>query len=148
MIEYKVNKATKEDLFLHLQKCDNQFLPKLSSRINVKDYANKLFKKAITFEAWSSDKLVGLVAVYFNDEKSKIGYISNISVILNFENKGIASSLLNQTKTFANKKAFYVLLLEVNKQNINAISFYEKHDFELTSEKLELLIMKCELKKE
>ena len=69
------NKASEIEIAEHLTRCDTDFVPPLSGRVEINDYVQKIFGKATTFEAWSSGALVGLVATYCNDQEKRIAYI-------------------------------------------------------------------------
>jgi hypothetical protein len=71
------NQADAGAILEHLQRCDDQFTPPLSSRVNLKDYAAKLALNAERFEIFDDGKLVALVAMYLNPD---CAFISNVSV--------------------------------------------------------------------
>jgi ribosomal protein S18 acetylase RimI-like enzyme len=146
VIDYKIKKASQKDLFLHLESCDYLFVPPLSYKVNLQDYSQKLFEKSQTFEAWHEKKLVGLIAVYFNDRQSKKGFVSNVSVLENYNNKGIGSQLIKMIKEYAKNNDFTKILLEVNSKNINAIALYKKHHFEIEHEEKGSLVMGFRIK--
>ena len=50
-IEYKINQSSNLDILQHLNNCDDNFIPKLSSKVNLKDYSNKIFENAVRIEA-------------------------------------------------------------------------------------------------
>ncbi|MEW4925277.1 GNAT family N-acetyltransferase [Algibacter sp. 2305UL17-15] len=145
MVHYNINIATENDILSHLIKCDNEFFPKLSERVNIEDYATKLFKMSTTFEAWDKKVLVGFIGAYFNKE-SKIAFISNLSVLPKYQNKGIASKLINQAVKYAISDDFDTMKLEVNSSNEKVISFYRKHNFKCISKNLDIVTMSLELK--
>lgn len=126
-IEYKIGSANLEEIFSHLINVD--FNPKLETRVDVKSYAEKLNSKAITFEAWSRNKLVGLLASYFNNNVDYKGYISNVSILPDFTGKGIACNLLKDCIDYATNIKFKSIALEVYYQNKPALSLYQKFDF-------------------
>lgn len=146
MIDYKIKKASQKDLYLHLEMCNHLFVPPLSDKVNLHDYAQKIYKKSQTFEAWHKKKLVGLIAVYFNDSQSKKGYITNVSVLENYINKGIASQLIKMTKEYAQNNDFTKISLEVQSKNNIAIELYKKHHFEIEHEGKEALFMEFRTK--
>ena len=74
-IIYTINRSSIKDVFSHLQKVSELFSPSLANRVNLDSYAEKIGKKAFRFEAWSNDRLIGLVACYV-DEKMMIAYIN------------------------------------------------------------------------
>lgn len=141
-ISYKLNSAKESDILKHLLICDKQFIPALSSRINIQEYSAKLIEKAITFEAWYLDDLVGLIAVYFSNEETGEAFISNVSVIDKFNGLGIAKGMLEECVTYAQQYKFHTLILEVNKLNLVALNFYKKNLFEQHKTTAESLFMK------
>lgn len=146
VIDYKIKKALQRDLYLHLEMCDHLFVPSLSNKVNLHDYAQKLYEKSQTFEAWHKKELVGIIAVYFNDNQSKKGYITNVSILENYMNKSIASQLIKMTKEYARNNDFTKILLEVQSKNYNAIALYKKHHFEIEREEEEALFMEFRIK--
>lgn len=146
LIDYKTNTAEEKELLLHFQKCDSQFIPPLSKRVNLIDYSKKLVEYSETFEAWNRKNLVGVISIYLNDDKTKIGYISNVSVLEAFWNKGIAKKLIKSLKNYSFKLDFLKLSLEVNKDNIKAITFYKAQGFKIDKEESNIFIM-CYKKK-
>lgn len=140
-IQFKVNSATASNIFDHLNECDADFVPVLSTRVDLKAYAEKLQGKAVNFEAWLEGFLVGLIAGYANDPKLETVFITNVSVIKKMMGNGIASKLLEQLLTYAAEKGFSKVGLEVNKNNLAAIGFYERSGFTTDFEQAEILIM-------
>src|SRR5436190_21860381 len=93
-IIYKTGTASFSAVFTHLAKCNNDFVPPLSNKVDLELYSKKIAENSVTFEAWINDELVGLIAAYFNDLKQETGYITNVSTIKEYSGKGIASQLL------------------------------------------------------
>jgi ribosomal protein S18 acetylase RimI-like enzyme len=125
----KRKNASVQDITEHLELCDNSFIPALSHRTNISEYSLKLFNFSITFEAWHENILVGLIAVYFNDDSETTAFISSVSTLESFSGKGIAKSLLTDCIQFAKEKKFKQILLEVDKENVKAISLYKTFGF-------------------
>lgn len=128
-MEYKESHAEYSDIVHHLRKCDKLFSPPLSSDVNIEEYSKKIFNHAVTFEAWKDRKLVGMVACYLNDQESKQGFITSVSVIDSFAARGIGKQLLINCEEYARKWGTKVLALEVNVHNHKAISLYSKAGF-------------------
>lgn len=128
-ITYKIKNAAERDLYWHLMQCDDNFIPPLSTKATVHAYARKIFDKAVTFEAWSEDILVGLVAAYFNDPENVTGYITNVSILSNYMRLGIAGELIKNCIDFAIHHRFDEISLEVNVANDSAIRLYSKFGF-------------------
>ena len=129
-IIFKEKKATEGEILDHLRACNAQFVPALDSRVNIEEYAKKLFEKAITFEAWNGTILAGLVATYFTDTSNGIAFVSDVSLLKEYQGQGIATILLNQCVDHARKNQFSEIRLEAGKNNTQAIALYTKLDFE------------------
>jgi len=124
-VVYKENTSKAEDIFLHFKSCDSRFYEDLSSRVHIKNYAAKLEKLAFRHEAWKDDQLIGLVAIYYNEE-SGVDFITNVSVSENYTKLGIASHLVKDCIRNARNAA---IQLEVSKYNSPALKLYEKFQF-------------------
>jgi ribosomal protein S18 acetylase RimI-like enzyme len=129
MIEYLLNTASEAEMAKHLLYCDADFIPPLSNRVDINNYAKKLASRATKFEAWSDDRLVGLVAAYCNDQESRIAYITSVSVLREWMGQGIAANLLKQCITHAKDSGMQQICLEVASNNQPAIALYEKNGF-------------------
>ena len=59
-----------------LKKSEYLFIPALGTILNIKKYAEKLSEKTISFTIYDGDELIGLLTCHFNDQESRIGYIT------------------------------------------------------------------------
>jgi ribosomal protein S18 acetylase RimI-like enzyme len=128
-VEYKLNHASQAQIVEHLLRCDDDFVPPLSSRIDIHDYAKKIASKAVSLEAWSGGMLIGLVAAYCNDHEKWIAYITSVSVLQAWTGKGIAARLMSQCAEHAKASGMLQISLEVASDNTAAINLYEKSGF-------------------
>lgn len=128
-LSFSTDRGTAQQLVRHLQLCDASFCPPLSSRINLRDYAEKLSENATQFEAWSENELVGLVAMYCNDQNRVAAFISNVSVIPAFTGQGIANQLMVACIERARGLDFSSISLEVSPRSRGALHLYEKLGF-------------------
>ncbi len=142
---YKVKTANLNDVHIHLMLCNYEFIPRLDSRVNIEEYSIKIHESAITFEAWNNQKLIGLIAVYFNKEQF-FGYITSVSVCKEFMGKGIATILLEMCINYATTNKCKAIRLEVNKKNIYAVNFYKKYNFTEIETNKDSLMMSLSLK--
>ena len=140
-IKYSVGMASETAICSHLNKCNEYFIPPLDNKVNIHEYATKIFKKSVTFEAWDGDIMIGLVAAYFNDFEGKTSYITNVSTIEEYKGKGIASNLLNKCIAYARQNKYKCICLEVAKSNHYAVSLYKKMGFQVHEDKDILLLM-------
>jgi len=126
-IDFKINSAKLSDIYSHLVFCNQEFVPPLEQRIDISSYSNKIFEKATLVEAWDNDLLIGLVAIYINQESKS--FITNVSVNSKYQGKGIAKELVKNTIEFAVSKKSLIIELEVNYLNNSAILLYKNFDF-------------------
>lgn len=127
MIEIKKNTSAVSDIETHLMEVADSFVPNLSSYVDIKQYAVKLFEKAQRLEAWENNRLVGLLAYYqnFNDMSA---FITNVSIEKGFMGGGLATEMINKMVD-AVRGTLGVIRLEVNKGNERALHFYLKNGF-------------------
>src|SRR3954468_22319458 len=92
-LQYRRDTATTDDVRSHLTRCDADFTPPLSARLDLGDYAAKLAERAARFEAWDGGQLVGLVAVYLTPGAPE-AFISNVSVVSELRGRGVAAALV------------------------------------------------------
>lgn len=128
-LKFRVKTASCEAITAHLSQCAGCFVPPLYSYVNIKEYGKKIFDNAVTFEVWDAGKLVGLIAAYYNDRETGLGYITNVSVLKSYHGLGIASNLLDQAIDYGRTNGFSKVGLEVEPDNIKAFRLYEKHCF-------------------
>jgi ribosomal protein S18 acetylase RimI-like enzyme len=145
-LEYKIKTASAKDIDAHLNDCKNNFVPALDKTIDIFEYSKKIAKHSITFEAWFSGRLVGLVAAYLNDTKNKKGFITNVSTSSDFSGIGIGSHLIENCIEYAKRHDFNEISLEVNAGNKSAVKLYEKFDFTKSDAPDENIFMKRVLK--
>jgi ribosomal protein S18 acetylase RimI-like enzyme len=128
-IEYHLNRASVAEIAEHLTRCDADFVPTLSLRVEINSYAQKLASKAMRFEAWSGGTLVGLVAAYCNDEEKRIAYLTSVSVLRAWTGQGIAARLVAQCVEYAKASGLRQISLEVARDNTRATALYGKTGF-------------------
>ncbi|NVM17277.1 MAG: GNAT family N-acetyltransferase [Candidatus Lokiarchaeota archaeon] len=128
-IEYKIGVGSQNEIYIHLLDCDKFFIPKLSEKVNISEYSEKIFNKAINFEAWDNERLIGLVSMYINEEDTSFGYITNVSIINEYKNRGIASNLLKKCIKYSKDINLNWISLKVDTKNVSAVNLYNKFNF-------------------
>ena len=128
-VEFCLNQATEAEIAEHLSRCNADFVPPLSGRVEIGGYAHKIVSKATRFEAWAKGVLVGLVAAYCNDNERRTAYITSVSMLQEWQGRGIASQLMGQCIGHVKEQCFERVELEVDSENIGAIKLYEKIGF-------------------
>lgn len=144
-IVYKIKTAAEPELLTHLTKCKNNFIPALDQTVDIAQYSKKIAENAVSFEAWTGNELIGMIAAYFNDAENKKGFITNVSVLKEYAGKGIAAKLMTNCIVFAKEKKFSAIVLEVNNTNRPAIKLYNRFNFNNTTFKGDLNIMTLNL---
>ncbi len=128
-VEYLSNTADEAEIIDHLSRCDADFVPPLSGRVQIAGYAQKIASKAMRFEAWSGGTLIGLVAAYCNNPPERIAYITSVSVLKAWTGKGIAARLLGRCIEQAKAMGLRGIELEVASDNTPAIRLYANSGF-------------------
>jgi ribosomal protein S18 acetylase RimI-like enzyme len=127
------NRANAREIQGHLEACDHSFKPALSSYVNIPEYATKLFSRSRTFEAWSHDVLIGLLAFYVVAD-GKTVFISNISIVPEMGSKGIGKSLMQSLLRFMKAEDISAIELETFPSNEIALRFYTALGFHRVAE--------------
>jgi ribosomal protein S18 acetylase RimI-like enzyme len=127
------NRACLADVVAHLRDCDDSFVPLLSGRVDLDAYAEKIVGHAERFEAWSSDRLAGFVAVYCNDPQRRIAFVTSVSVLPHWRGGGLGDRLLTACIAHVRQAGFERLELEVDRRNMAARQLYLKHYFRVES---------------
>lgn len=127
--EYRRNAASAEQLAALLRRCDASFVPPLSTRVDLDDYARKIVARAVRLEAWHGGAPVALLAVYCNDADGATAYITSVSVAPEWARQGIARTLLSECKRHARAAGMRELALEVDHGNTPALQLYREHGF-------------------
>lgn len=142
---YDINTTTREDLFNFIDQVDGLFIPSLSKRVRIVDYASKIFQFATRFEAWCEGELVGLLAVYANTGKN--AYLTLLVVLADYQSSGIASHLLDSFIVFLKDNEYDNVSLAVRTGNLKAIALYKKKGFVVSDKIEEQYVMTLNLKK-
>ena len=128
-----------------LSTCSDQYVPNLHCYVNIPEYAKKLFAFSSRFEAFSSNNLISLVAIYCNDPLKKEAFISNVCTHPKGVGQGIASALLDLGIKRAALLGFNLITLEVHSESHHAIGLYQKKGFKKTIEKFNKIKMEMRL---
>jgi len=111
-----------------LEKMDRSFSPKLSSKVNLTAYSQKISKFANVFFASLDNTDIGIAAFYVNSD-TRIAYITIIGVLPEYQRRGIGKELLDLVVDKAQENNMEYIKLEVDTVNISAIEFYRKNGF-------------------
>jgi ribosomal protein S18 acetylase RimI-like enzyme len=144
-IRIQKNKENAREIQGHLEACDHSFEPALSSYVNIPEYATKLFSRSITFEAWSHDVLIGLLAFYV-DAEGKTVFISNISIVPEMSSKGMGKYLMKRLLGFMKADHLSIIELETFPSNEIALRFYTALGFHRVAEVNNKVALRMEIR--
>ena len=129
----RVNELARQVHELHASWRPDIFL-KVDEVINKKEFEEKIQTKEI-YIAKAEDKIIGYMTLNIKENSNPIlKYKKNLTIEAicvdeNERSKGIGTLLLNYAKKKGKEKGCTDLYLTVNKENENAIKFYEKLGF-------------------
>ena len=127
-----------------LNQFDGCFSPILTSLIDIKAYAIKWSQFADWILCRRGEEIIGYIVFYENIE-SGICFITSICVSDSYRHYGVASGMLRfliDSVSSSIKK----INIECRKNNVSAIEFYKKVNFEVMAEKVGMYEMSLLLK--
>jgi len=140
--QYRQSTASADDIHSHLILCSEWFDPPLDSRVDLAVYAEKLFQRSKTFEAWIDGQLRGLVAVYVNSESDQFtAFVSSVSVEREYMGRGIAKILMQCFHRYAREIGVHSIDLEVSANSPNAIGLYKTMGYEAVKQENAIITM-------
>jgi len=125
---FSINQKSHLEIRDHLIACRDSFVPALNFYVDIYDYSEKLFCKSTRLEIADNGQLVALAAIYVNDLE-KTAYLTNFSVVPEYQGCGIAGLLLTKCKQYVTERENRLIKLEVFNANHKAVSFYRKNGF-------------------
>ena len=97
--------------------------------VNVEILSKKIAEFGVLKAAFVENELAGFIGYYSNDYIAKKAYITEIVVASNYRSQGVGKALLIECLEDCRNKGMRYCSLEVNKNNINAIRFYNHFGF-------------------
>ena len=134
-VDFHIKPLSQEEIFCFLKKNENDHFKKLSELVDLKTYAKKLSENALHFTLYEKDELVGFCASYFNDDISKVGYISIISIVGGSRGLGLGGKLINHIIGYARQNFYKEIRIKPDCNNRVLIGFFIKQGF-FMSEKI------------
>ena len=128
-LAFRVKTASAEDVRDHLRSCDRFFKPRLSTRVDLAQYSEKIARHATTFEAWYGGELIGLAAAYFSDDDERSAFLTSVSVEERFTRRDVARTLIRMCVESAHSAGVRSVSLEVSRDALAAIELYRSHGF-------------------
>ncbi|MGN0558012.1 MAG: GNAT family N-acetyltransferase [Acutalibacteraceae bacterium] len=106
--------------------------PTLSERkIDVEAYAQRLFQNGRLYAAFNDEgKCMGILAAYMNDKEKKAAYITMFAVSPQYRGLKVGEQLIHTAEKDAKESGMKCSVLEVRKNNSNAIGFYRAFGYQ------------------
>ena len=124
--------------------CDYTFENPVTQRTIYPKLLEKIHQKGRFIFAYDGNPL-GYCAFYANDAERGIAYISLIAVVPEYQKMHIGTKLLMESFDIMRTYGMEHCMLEVRRNNQNAIQFYKRNRFIVVEERFESYLMKCEL---
>ena len=124
-----------------IRRCDAAFNEPVAQRIIYPKLLEKLHQNGQFIFAYNGESL-GYCAFYANDPEHKNGYISLIAIAPECQKMHIGTRLLKESLANMQTYGMENCLLEVRKNNQNAIRFYKDNHFTITEERENSYLMK------
>lgn len=122
-----------EELKQSLREIDHDFVPSLSERVNIDEYAERMLSRAkFLIERDQNAVIKGIVAVYVDEEKSPNGFITHVATHKDYRNQGVAKRLVTRTMDYCRKAG--KTGIDLCTYNPVALSLYQKMGFEVVSQ--------------
>ena len=115
----------------------------LYSRVDIRQYADKLSEKAFFLLAEDNGEKQGFTAYYLNDEQSFV-FITRIAVNESYRHYGLGRKMIEALSRFYSN-SFDAIELEVEKTNEVAKIFYRNMGFCIKEDRATKLLMRKEL---
>jgi ribosomal protein S18 acetylase RimI-like enzyme len=113
-----------------LEYFDSSAPRRISTRVgSLEDYAQKLMVNARNYCVVKGGGLMGFTSFYANHGET--AYLTVIAVSETSRGEGIGSKMLKGALDISANAGMKRMRLEVDKQNVEAIQFYEKHHFSI-----------------
>jgi lipopolysaccharide/colanic/teichoic acid biosynthesis glycosyltransferase/GNAT superfamily N-acetyltransferase len=126
-------KITLDELKQSLHEIDKDFVPNLSERVDIDEYAERMMNRAKFMIERDQDAIIkGIVAVYIDDEKSPNGFVTHVATNKKYRNQGVAKRLMIKTMDYCKKAG--KTGIDLYTYNPIALDLYQNMGFEIVSQ--------------
>ena len=128
-IQFNLKELSILEISDFFKKHDDDYFEKLSDRVDIDDYSEKLLENSVQFTLWDNVNLIGLSPCYFNNIKEKIGYISSLTIKDGFRGNKLGSKMIKQITSYAQERGFNTVMVKIHYANDISHNFYQKNGF-------------------
>ena len=116
-----------DKICIFLALINNEYNPPLDTKVELRQYAEKILNNAILLVEMIDENVVGMVVLYCNDENTKKAYIPLVGVLPTYQHRGIASKLMKEAIAFVREQGYK--LIGIHSNNMVAVHLYSKLGF-------------------
>jgi GNAT superfamily N-acetyltransferase len=127
--ELKKNEKNKIMVEKFIKRYDSSFKPSISRQVEITEYVEKVFSQGHFFGIKSDKSIEGLIGFYCNDEESKRGYITYLSVGKKLRGKGVGKTLVTKCTEKCEVEGMKKLRVQTWSDNKSAINLYKSKGF-------------------
>lgn len=130
---YQPHEYDEEKMYRFLKETDDYFIPTLSERVDLKEWAKKISSNAVVFELVVDDSIIGIGATYYNDAPA-FSFGTFVCVKKEYQKEMYGVDLIQQMIDYAREKGSAGFKCEVRKSNKPLVKFYKLLGFEVVDE--------------
>lgn len=145
-VDFYIKSLPQEVILCFLKETSKAHYKKLSDIVDLDAYAKKLSEKAMHFTLYDKEKLIGFCPCYFNDDISKVGYISGISFLEGYRGLGLGGKLLNHIIEYGKENLFKEIIVKPDCKNSVLIHFFIKNGFDRDEKSEDRCVLKYIIK--
>lgn len=131
---YQPGTANHHEFLTFLKETDEVTIPRLSSRVNLEEYAKKVSQKAIMFVAKVGETWIGVEAVYFN-KYPDFSYNTILRVRKEYHNNSdIGMNIMLMQRKYLKEHGTKGLRFDIRKSNTALLNYHLKTGGRIISE--------------
>ncbi len=130
---YQPHEYDDEKMYLFLKETDDYFIPALSARVNLKEWAKKISSNAVVFELVVDNSIIGIGATYYNDAPA-FSFGTFVCVKKEYQKEMYGVDLIQRMIDYAKENGSAGFKCEVRKSNKPLVKFYKLLGFEIIEE--------------
>lgn len=120
------------DIVSFMESVDQDFDPPISTRVCLRDYADKLLQKSVVFIASYDNIIMGMASFYCNDTTHGFAYLGYLAVRKEARRMGIGKKLVSACIAYARKEQMRIMGTETAERNTGVIDFYQRLSFKVS----------------
>lgn len=122
------------DFLFFLEETDDLIVPRLSSRVNLEDYAKKVTHFATMFVAKKGEEWIGVEAVYYN-EYPEFSFSTYLCVKKEYQsNSTVGLNIMLMQRKFLKDHRTKGLRFDIRKSNVALLNYHLKTGGKIISE--------------